>query len=93
MEVEVSLNGLDATDIVVECVLGRENDTGQFITERCLPFDLAENPAANTARFHGELFKTAETCLPGGQQDFKLRIYPCHDLLSHPFECGRMTWL
>jgi starch phosphorylase len=93
VEVEVNLNGMDATDIVVECVFGRETDAGHFVTERRLSFDLVDHPTGGAARYRCELFNTSESCQQGGQQEFKLRIYPCHPLLNHPLECGRMIWL
>ena len=93
VEVEVYLNGLDACDIVVECVLGRETDTGHLETNQRLSFDLADSTTDNVARYHCDLFGTAESCQQGGQQAFKIRLYPCHPLLNHPLECGRMIWL
>ncbi|MEN8206497.1 MAG: alpha-glucan family phosphorylase [Pseudomonadota bacterium] len=93
VEVEVYLNGLDAVDIAVECVFGRDTDTGHFDTDRSLMFDLIDDTAGQVARYHCDLFDTAKSCQPGGQQQFKIRIYPCHPLLNHPLECGRMIWL
>jgi starch phosphorylase len=93
VEVEVQLNGLDASDIVVECIFGRETGTGEFETEHCLPFTLADSTAGAVARYRCELFDTAKSCQQGGQQVFKIRMYPCHTLLNHPLECGRMIWL
>jgi starch phosphorylase len=43
--------------------------------------------------YHCNLFDTTETCQQCGQQSFKIRMYPCHPLLNHPLECGRMIWL
>jgi starch phosphorylase len=94
LEVEVNLNGLDAADIVVECVLGHETGTGQFITECSQPFFyLAERSSGSMASYQCNLFDKAETCQQCGQQSFKIRMYPCHPLLNHPLECGRMIWL
>jgi starch phosphorylase len=93
VEVEVHLNGLDASDIVVECIFGRHTAAGHFETESCLPFALADSTAGEVARYSCNLFDSAESCQRGGQQAFKIRIYPCHTLLNHPLECGRMIWL
>ena len=93
VEVEVELNGLDADDIVVECILGRENDTGQFRVDCPLLFQLVESTAGKPARYRCDLFDTYESCQMGGQQAFRIRLYPCHPLLNHPLECGRMIWL
>ncbi len=93
VEVEIHLNGLDAGDVTVECVFGRETGTGCFDIERRLSFELAESTRGDMARYHCDLFNTAESCLQGGQQYFRIRLYPCHPLLTHPLECGRMIWL
>ena len=93
LEVEVNLNGLDASDIVVECVLGHETGTGQFITECSHLFQLADSSSGSVVSYHCNLFDTTETCQQCGQQSFKIRMYPCHPLLNHPLECGRMIWL
>jgi starch phosphorylase len=93
VEVEVHLNGLEASDIVVECIFGRVTSTGHFETETCLPFALAEHKTGDVVRFTCKLFDTATSCQWGGHQIFKIRMYPCHTLLNHPLECGRMIWL
>ena len=93
LEVEVHLNALDATDIVVECVHDRKTDTGPVETGRRLLFDLADNTAGKVASYRCDLFDTAKSCQLGGRQQFKIRIYPCHPRLNHPLECGRMIWL
>ena len=93
LEVEVHLNSLDATDIVVECVHDRKTDTGPDETGRRLLFDLADNTAGKVASYRCDLFDTAKSCQLGGRQAFKIRLYPCHPLLNHPLECGRMIWL
>jgi starch phosphorylase len=93
VEVEVHLNGLDAGDVTVECVFGRETETGRFDIERRLSLELAESTRGDMARYHCDLFNSAESCLQGGQQFFRIRLYPCHPLLTHPLECGRMIWL
>jgi len=28
-----------------------------------------------------------------GKLDYRIRIYPRHELLTHPFELGLMTWV
>lgn len=93
LEVEVNLNGLDANDIVVECVLGHETGTGQFITECSQLFYLSASSSGNVVSYHCNLFDSEESCQQCGQQSFKIRLYPCHPLLNHPLECGCMIWL
>jgi glycogen phosphorylase len=28
-----------------------------------------------------------------GRLDYRIRAYPCHELLTHPFELGLMIWI
>jgi starch phosphorylase len=28
-----------------------------------------------------------------GRLDHRIRAYPCHELLTHPFELGLMIWV
>jgi len=28
-----------------------------------------------------------------GKLDYRIRVYPRHELLTHPFELGLMTWV
>jgi starch phosphorylase len=93
MEVAVHLNGLDAGDVVVECVLGSESTTGEFIAQERIPFSLVgQNPEGETL-YKCDLFDSDTSRSAGGLQQFKVRVFPSHALLSHPFECGRMLWL
>ncbi len=84
IEVEVALNGLTAGDIVVECVCGHNGADG-FAPVRTLKLA----PQADT-HDRGRYRLDAEP-LPG-LQHLRLRAYPFHPLLAHPFEMGRMLW-
>jgi hypothetical protein len=50
------------------------------------------NPEGETL-YQCDLFDSDESCSAGGLQHFKIRVFPSHKLLCHPFECGRMLWL
>jgi starch phosphorylase len=93
VEVIVNLNGLDADDVVVECLLGGETEWGEFTANYIVPFELVSQDSGGEAVYHCDLFEETETCSAGGLQHFKIRAYPFHPLLSHPLECGRMRWL
>ncbi|WP_455234151.1 alpha-glucan family phosphorylase [Thiogranum longum] len=93
IDVEVELNGLDADDVVVECVLGTKNNAGAFTVTHRVPFTPADPGGKGTVLFHCDLFGSDQLCSSSGLQHFKIRIYPHHKLLSHWFECGRMLWL
>lgn len=83
-EVEVELGGLTMTDVTVECVCGRDGPDG-FESLRTLKLEpLADSGAPGRYRLDAEP-------LPGLQQ-LRLRAYPFHPLLAHPFEMGRMIW-
>ena len=93
MEVAVSLNGLDAGDVTVECMIGSESVSGEFIAQQRMPFTLVgQNPEGETL-YQCDLFDSTASRSVGGLQQFKIRVYPSHELLSHPFECGNMIWL
>ena len=93
LEVAVHLNGLDAGDIVVECVLGGESVAGEFVATKRIPFTRVDQNREGETLYHCDLFDSDQFCQVGGLHQFKVRVYPNHELLSHPFECGRMLWL
>lgn len=83
-EVKVDLDGLAMTDVTVECVCGRDGPDG-FEPLRILKLEpLADGSAPGRYRLDADP-------LPGLQQ-LRLRAYPFHPMLSHPFEMGRMIW-
>ena len=93
VDVMVSLNGLSPEDVEVECVIGQENDFGEFVPVNSLRLEPV------TAHSTGETLYRVDLCSPWpcymfeGLQHYKIRIYPFHKLLSHRFECGLMLWL
>ncbi len=94
IEVAVDLNGLTTDDIVVECVLGQLDALGRFTASQILPFEPEKNlPGTGEAVFHLDLCKTYKPHPLAGLEHFKIRLYPYHPLLSHPFACGCMIWL
>lgn len=88
LEVSVRLNGLQANDVAVECVIGSIADGEEFkVCEQHL-LQAVETGADGETRFRLDLHPP----LPG-LQHYKIRIYPYHRLLSHRFEMGCMLWL
>jgi starch phosphorylase len=82
-ELRAQLAGLAHDDVRVECVVsqdGRESRT----------FKASEGPPQppGHATFRME-FKPPFA----GHQTYQIRMYPYHELLSHPFEMGRMLWI
>ncbi|HKJ88700.1 MAG TPA: alpha-glucan family phosphorylase, partial [Gammaproteobacteria bacterium] len=87
--VAVHLNGLSPEDVRVECLVGRENDLGQFETqERHGLMPAEERGPDGSSLFRLDL----EPTLPGLQY-YKLRMYPYHPDLAQLHETGRMLWL
>jgi starch phosphorylase len=84
IEVAVRLNGLKPDDVVVELLLSRGADE----THRLALAESGAGPDAGEQRFTLQL-KPA-LC---GRLDYEIRVYPKHELLTHPFEVGLMLWL
>jgi len=88
IKVSAHLNGLDARDVTVECLVGKLSEQEEFTVHERLTLTAEQNHDE-----HGQLFSLEmQPRLPGLQQ-YQLRVYPCHPLLSHPFEMGLMVWL
>jgi starch phosphorylase len=86
VEVALKLNGLAPQDICVELLLTREpQDVPPVRHSHEL---IAAEQMGNEQKYFIEL-------KPGlsGRLDYRIRIYPRHELLAHPFELGLMTWL
>lgn len=88
IRVGVYLDELSANDVTVECLVGTESESGDFtVHDRFILSPVGQNEDGETI-FHLDL----RPALPGLQY-YKLRIYPYHRLLGHPFETGCMLWL
>lgn len=82
-----ALGGLTPEDVVAECLLGITSETGEFIVHERHPL-LPANRNSN-----GETNFALDVCPKlSGLQHYKLRMYPYHTLLAHPFETGCMIW-
>jgi len=82
VEVAVMLDGLSPDDVIVEIVMDHRGRQQRF--ELAAAGTIAET---GEQRFMLEL--TPDLC---GQLEYRIRAYPCHALLTHPFEMGRMIW-
>ncbi len=87
LEVHANLNGLAAEDVKLECLLGRQDDSGEFVVEQRAELG-AVGVEDGLTRFGIELAPEI-----AGKQCYKLRMYPYNDALSHPFELGCMIWI
>ena len=88
LRVAAALNGLEADDVLVECLVGTESESGEFVVKDKHVFSPAGPSAAGETLFNLAL----KPRLPGLQY-YEIRIYPFHAALAHRFEAGYMIRL
>jgi starch phosphorylase len=88
MQVQVNLNGLSPEDVTVELLVGQNNEQQEFISSQRYEFSPVQQ--LNDQQF---LFGLDMEPHEQGQLNYKIRMYPCHRSVSHPFETGFMVWL
>jgi len=88
IRIVANLNGLNPSDVTVECLLGRpDGDSGMRVESR-LP--LTAVPGGKS----GETVFVLDAEVPDcGLHAYRIRVFPSHRLLTHPFETGCMVWL
>jgi starch phosphorylase len=86
-EIAVQLDALTPDDLTVELVFTRPGEHGSTKARR---YSLHhERPLGNGEHlFSREL--TPDQC---GKMEYRVRVFPTHELLTHPFEMGMMLWL
>ena len=84
-----ALDGLDPGDVVVEVVFGQsEKDAGACAHKA---MELSPDPVPIAPGEHRYVLQLEpELC---GKIDYRVRCYPRHAALAHPFEVGLMVWL
>jgi starch phosphorylase len=88
VEVAAKLNGLQASDVVIELLLGRD---AREPAERAVRHEFVHDGTRTEHDEHRFVLELApELC---GKLDYRIRAYPCHELLTHPFELGLMLWV
>ncbi|KPK39648.1 MAG: alpha-glucan phosphorylase [Gammaproteobacteria bacterium SG8_47] len=88
IKVAVDLNGLEPKDVIIECLIGTQPEGQDFHVHECVTL------SAEDRKLDGEfLFSVDLQPMLSGLQYYKLRVFPHHRLLSHPFETGCMIWL
>ncbi|RMD68387.1 MAG: alpha-glucan family phosphorylase [Gammaproteobacteria bacterium] len=88
MVIAAQLHGLAPDDVVAEVLMGWQSEEGDFEVREKRPLrPVGENAQGET------LFRLDFTPTLPGLQCYKLRIYPHHPLLAHPFEMGFMLWV
>jgi glycogen phosphorylase len=86
VEVRVRLNGLAPGDVAVELLMAR-NDR-QPAEHKAYALAPAGGEGGGEHRYALEL--KPEMC---GKLDYRIRLYPKHALMTHPYEMGLMVWV
>jgi len=87
VEVAVNLGGLSPQDVVVELLFSRPQEQR---TERIQTHSLQHIGALPPDAQHYMAEFAPDLC---GKLDYRIRVYPTHELLTHRFEMGMMKWL
>jgi len=85
-EARAALNGLAPEDLAVELVLQRRGEETDAHAQR---IRFAAQGAAEDGRQRYVLDLAPEHC---GKHECRIRAYPTHPSLTHPFELGLMLW-
>lgn len=89
LAVAVDLGGLEPSDVAVEVVFGRPG--AGYGGEGVRLYRMQDAGKEGEGPTHRYVLKlTPERC---GKLEYRIRAYPHHDLLTHPFEMGLMRWL
>lgn len=87
-DVAVRLDSLSPSDVAVELLFSRPNANARSRPPH--PYRLEYKGTAGDGESLFSLELTPDVC---GKIEYRLRIYPYHELLTHPFEMGMMVWL
>lgn len=88
IRIKARLNDMVTDDVKVECLLGTETESGDFKVKDHFYLQAGDVDDRGEVEFQLDLCPTLS-----GLQYYKIRMYPSHELLSHPFEAGKMIWL
>jgi starch phosphorylase len=87
-KVAARLNNLTPEDVVVELLICRQYKITRLCNFQHFKFEFTGIQDSGEHLF--ELKLIPELC---GKQEYFIRIYPHHPLLTHPLEMGLMVWL
>lgn len=88
LEVAINLGGLNAEDVLVDCLIGTESRDGEFTRHSCCTFQFSRFSETGQA-----VYRLSVSPEISGLQAYMVRAYPYHRLLSQRFEMGYMIWL
>ena len=89
IEVGVSLGPLGPRDVVLELVLARHSGLPSQQHRSCHRFTF-DGTFTDRGEHRYVLELEPELC---GRLEFRIRLYPHHEALTHPLEMGMMAWL
>ena len=88
VELGVELNGLATDDVMVEMLLSPPNVEREPRTPQRFRF-IADGKIEGSGEHRFALELKPKLC---GRLEYRIRAYPWHELLTHPFELGLMLW-
>jgi len=88
LKVAADLNGLSPEDVRVECMVGTESDAGELQVKDTYIYQPVSVDDQGRQVFELDMVPPLS-----GLQHYQIRMYPYHELLSHPFETGHMIWI
>jgi starch phosphorylase len=88
-EVAASLGGLAPEDIAIELLIGKQTGREDGGHPKAYRFE-SEGTQTEQGEQRFALELSPELC---GKLEYRIRVYPQHELLTQPFELGMMRWL
>jgi starch phosphorylase len=88
-EVGVDLDGLKPEDVRVELLVAKQMSRDNEVQPTCYQFQ-SEGVRTEKGEHRFVLELSPEYC---GKLGYRMRMYPHHERLTHPFEMGMMRWL
>jgi len=88
-ETAVNLDGLRPEDVAVELLISQPAGVGNGKPPMTYRFE-SEGVRTEQGEQRYGLDLEPELC---GKLEYRIRVYPHHELLTHPFEMGMMRWL
>ena len=88
IRVGIQAGPIAADSLRVECLLGPCSPTDEFTPKQRLPLTITDR-----GKDGEHVFELKLEANMSGLQCYKIRVYPKHPALAHPFEMGCMRWL
>ncbi len=89
LDVAVFLDGMQPQDVVVEMLIARQTGDSRYREAKRHRFEW-DGQMTEEGEHRFVLQITPDLC---GKLEYRIRVYPHHELLTHPFEMGMMRWL